>query len=1604
MFINEIDELFNKLIENFNTYLLNNNFFKNIKDSINFVKYQNNIINNIDKFIKTIDEKEILNIIKKKNYYEIFINNIKKYCAFYLYLGIGYYYKGSKELYITNIIECGRLQSNEVYQIDNFFNSATNSKIIGYFIDIKNILSLVEIKSLDKIKIILLNNLSKYESTIKMFNELGEDYISEYFLINDNFHNIIKTIIFKLIYLKEDKNEIMQILNQEDLENAEYKYIEIIQSNKKKIVDYNFIEKFLNINKYNINLAQEIYDYLLEIYEIKENILTEISNYINFLFINKIIIPISEDFIRYHKDTEKYITENIINVNLRDATKIKYIVYKINKVRNLYSPLIDDKLKLEILELFYKQLENKMAVLYNNDEELNIIKKLDKSKDSNDYELLIDLLNIRKYSYVNFRNISKDGIKIKTSKTINSIRYTNLKIKNKILLETRIINNNIDSNIVGIAFKPNNHKNLNTYFNHDLVNINTINKSENTFAIFLKILNMKLNNKKIYYWLFNNKTDKPTSNTYVNYDINDVQNNIRIMLEEFFTNYIKIMKKKIISIIEDLESLSFWKLKKIFLHYDYFLNLYPDIKNELIELGINKLPNLAIEIDETDNIIPGKKLNIIRLPSIDLKKYNKSHIVVLNKNNKNNNIDGTTEAICYHYIKWRKILSLPKNSDEFSQGLFDFVKQYVNVDKHDMNICKGCGELLDINRFVYVGTYIPELDTYLTTSLVVHQNLENINKYSKYTRIIKNIEKNIEKYAHAMSNTVYLGHSSVSVLQRRLLIKDIIDILLIHNEWLKKQPKTRMEEYGKKYGINVDFSNLFFFEIKDDIFLTSSLDTDQYKLIKYNNIIAYIILLMIIELNVGQILFLKNDKTFNYFLFDKIGFNLFQNLFLRLNNKDKISLNKLPLFCYILYYFSGIAVFNKVWLFNDKNIPTKEKFNNIILIQKNVIHTVLDLLNTIIEANYENKNYLYQTFNNKIHIKLNSIFNDKLILEKIKENNSKIMNYDSESKKIIFIPPKLITYINININENEEILLFQKKYCDTAITYINQLVYSDNLSNFNSLTNCEDGTFHQWSLKSNNLFCYKCNISYNDLNYIKPNDNNVYFDKLKKIYLNNLANKYCISGNTHEIINGVCNKCNINLNTYKFSQKEYDELEKNLDDIINNKMITNINKIKKKKDIINKKEDKLNKFFNKLNKKILKTSLNNLISKFIDNLVKLLGSKIKISDNYIYLNETIIIITHNYQGIPLTNPIEKNINDSFFSIIKNHNLLNKDIIYYKDINHNVNVYYDLITLQYLGYSYIGKDIIFIKNNISLIINFSIKDCILLLGLENRYINSYHYSNINNNESYYNLFNLIIRERINNLKQILTHTKTIIYNIKNKNTNSLNVITNEFILKFKKLHLQNNTLSQKIFNKSNLILNNVNIDYTLSQFVANKIISKKEVKQNILQVDNINEIELENDNNNLISNLGNFKDTININTIDNNQNYIDFNEINNLNNNDCKILYYLIDNLSKLLKYNDNIDMAYLCIKIILYLFNLYYIPYSSYTIRKLDYLFLLDPPSIDENLKIVGYYQELLTNEEVNNPDKKEELYDEQEIKDAFDLDEYDYNDDFDETMDAFET
>jgi len=1602
MNINNLDKFIKNILDEMNKFNISETFFEKIED-INYVKYQNLILLHIKKFIdKKINKNEILDIIKNDNYYDYIIDLIKRYIAFYIYLGIGFNYKENRDLYIINLIESSKYQKDASYQLENFYNSENNSKIIKFYDIIKKILGLQEFKLFDKIKLILANNILKYENVIYFFNEINdEDYIINNLLSQNNFHNLIFTLIYKEIYLKEDKIDLIKIINDNLNLNIEYKYIEIVVVNENKIIDFYYIQKFVNMQKLNPKLSEEIYEYLEEMKVYDNYIANEENNFINYLFNNKIIIPITEDFLRYHKDTEKYVDNISGNEEIKNRydTKIKYIINKIYNIKNLYSSILDNnpKLKLEVINMFYKMIDPRMAVLYNNNEEIKIISKLENAKNISDYELYIDLINIRKYAYINFKDFKNNGLKIKPNKTIQCVRDINLKYKNNNdnFLDLRISNENIDINVIGIIWNPSKIS-LNNIKTSKLHNVKK-KENENGFILFNnKMIDTFEKKNNLYYWIFNNKTDKPILNNYINYNDN-IENNINILLQELYNNYIILISNKLNNNIKNITNINTNTIFRFFKKYSKYFNfdLVPNIKNNIIlKILVNNIKEIDIIEDEVDSLLPGKRDNIIKLPIVKIEKEN-INFIKLNFNNFEINLQNIKDnfAICNHHIKWKNILSMSKNTDNFNQAVFNFVKQYIKVNKLDKYICKSCNEIVPIQKYVFEGTYVEELDIFLTTSMAVNQNLEEISKYSKYTKIIKNIDKNIEKMSSVINVPNFIGNTSVIKLKRRMIIKDVIDLLLVHNDWLKNQPKNRIEESSKKYGINKDLTNLFFFELKDEIFLTSSADTDYYKIIKYNNIIAYLLLIYLSEFNSGMIINLKEDKQYNFYLFNKINDTFFNNLFLRKNQKEKISYNKLPLLSYIIYYLSGQVITHKIWLYNSSDINNKNKLLFNINLQKTVIHTLIDLINSIIEANLEsNSNFFYVMFTTKLNIKINTIFSDDNIIKQLEKKNNENIIYDKDTNKIS-IKKKNIEYINLDYDFNNNFYDIPKYFNVMTVKQPSKIKNYIN-NNFTILTNCDDGKFHEWIFKDNDLYCSLCNKSYNNLiKFFNNKNNNNILEKLKFVNLNKLSLKYCISGNVHDIENNKCKICKINLTDYKPSTKDLLNLESNLNNNSNEIALIHINNmINYSKSMLNT-EHKINKIIKKFKKQYIndiKKSTNkdnisnnfiNYIDKFINRLIDIIGPKIKINNKTIYLKETIYIIDHDQYGNYIKNEIIILSSDNKINII-NHKFFNKKILYYYDKLNKSYVYYDYISLQYLGYSEDNIKIIKTGKNVFIKIELSIKDNILLLGYQNinynikyadlnfdinNYINDTNDTDINklNNDKINDIINIIIRNRIKNLKHLIIRCQSIIQNIKNKIkiTSQYDIkekeIINDNISKFKTIITSDS--KNKIFKYHDYILNNLFIK-KIKNFNKNDII----------------------------------------------YNYIDINLINKLNNTDIKLIYYLIYNFNLLLDLNNfkNIDtksqdskvpikteIVILIITIINYLFNIYYIPYSNYNIRKFDYL-LLNQIDNDDIIKGSGYYQELLSKNEIDDPNVADELYDAKETFDALDID--DYNDEND--------
>ena len=266
--------------------------------------------------------------------------------------------------------------------------------------------------------------------------------------------------------------------------------------------------------------------------------------------------------------------------------------------------------------------------------------------------------------------------------------------------------------------------------------------------------------------------------------------------------------------------------------------------------------------------------------------------------------------------------------------------------------------------------------------------------------------KMIEKITYAAGLLYYIGATPAIKLSRQSIIKNIIDLVELQFKTLYSKDsnvrKKRNENASIKYGFNKDLSNLFFFKIENDIFTYSSKETDKFKLFKLNNINCYLIFFLINDLSDIQIQYLNYDKLVNYFIFDKFGYSLFDNLLIRINNSDVLQpIKKYKVLCYVIYYLTGILVKYNMW-FSD---TIEYKPNNInIQLHRIAVHTFIDLLNSILETNAgPNKTYLYEMFSGKFYQIIKNIYNNVAISDNI------IKNLETQTKKKItfkFLTPK----------------------------------------------------------------------------------------------------------------------------------------------------------------------------------------------------------------------------------------------------------------------------------------------------------------------------------------------------------------------------------------------------------------------------------------------------------------------------------------------------------------------------------------------------------------------------------------------------------------------
>lgn len=1429
MYIDAIDELLDTTLDRTYEYTDKDGLFKPKKITAQTIKTF------VSKLMDKFSKEQIKSIGLELIYDQLFLM-FKKYIYLYILLVNSMVKKLDQGSFVNFTIEFKTIDSE-------LFDSEFSSKILYVYNLINQInfigtnLEAIQNKTLKIDRV-------KYMEALKIFTELGVEIATELEDTN-KLHNVLKFIIYKKLYLGDDKIKIHSLLETGELASLEFKYIEIIDSVLEQI-DYSSLESLFKSKEYKNSFIESIYNILTEQEQLgTQPTHTTLDGKINELFEKKLLIPITDEFLRYHKDSEKYDSgsnstkiDPSVRTNKRDNTKIRYIITKINTMMDLYKDKASNSSKL-----FFQPLANRKAVLINDLEEINIIKKMQNigkiQKEQNEY--YNELMSFRTYPYINFRDFKQNGFSLQTNKTIEAIRYSNIEFKtdpkfsalNKSGLEWRVIPTETTANIVGFAL-PKESVELTNTINRDhstiiqcepikgLVDVRGLKGSSEKSGIsnILNIAKDQILNStsltRVPYLIFDKSNDKLGKfREMYNFQQDEYY---KFILSYIYDEISETTFEKIINELNSTDFTNFYSSLQMVKSTQKKLLPITQEKLDAIEkiIFMDKSPSFADEYDIQEDKIPGVTIKLKKVPSFPVITDHTIRIKITKNDSTDQNADETQyeNTFCQHNVTWEKIVQIRnKAPNQFNQYLYEFFKHYVIENAEKEFICKSCSEVINLKKYINDWTSSTEEGIALTISL--NAQLEELPEYEKFNKSIKNLDKIVEKICAGLNLNILTGNKPQTKIKRQEIIKMLIDLILIQNETIKMnatERKNRLEQSSKKYGVGMELSQFFLFELKNDIFVYSSKDTDKFKKPKLNNIMVYLLLLLLCEMTQSSIYFFPEDKMLNYFIFDRLGYSLFDNLMIRINSSNDVTpIKSYKLLCYTIFIISGVIIKYNLWF--GESTAKKGSINPAE--QKIIIHTLVDMLNSILEINSQKtKNFLYEMFASRFFSKLSQVYSknaSKDIITRLEDSMKKKISISADRKMVFKTSKNVINTVLTG--------LFEK--FDFGFTR-----WANTEPKFTVSKNVLGRTI--WSVFGK--------------------------DQIAKIYeefaaksMAKLAKNYNLDGSKRA---GLVTDEEI----AKIDKKDLIKLK---DYIIGKRLATGQRAAEKQIAGMERTLAKLEAGKNTYNQ-IMDQELKSDLYKTVDGLIEfwesIIGKDININNENMYLRQNVYIINHNFRGQIKQDLTIHTENENKVLFKKDDAYFRQNIFYYWDKMNNLTIYWSAQDYNYLGYKEQGKDYVRVAGSgCALQVKLAIKNKLLFLGYP--YLNYRIPQNILDSlasggpskDSGYKLNNFvagITRERIVNLKNTLVNIQKIFYQIKNQTPGpKCHPIAKNYVNKFKSIQTQN---------KKNKFLDAINQISSSAFYKPNDFSSSVTYEKDYLYVGNI--IKFQNSDHVIISYL------------------------------------------------------------------------------------------------------------------------------------------------------
>ena len=1524
MYFTKIDDLIDNIIDDFYATQINGKI-DGYKNDLNFIKEQENLNNIITQYIENIPTEEITSIVKKGENYNTILNTIKKYITLYLFLAIGIIFTGNPNIYINNIIEFTRRQITFPLKIDNFFNSESTSLIITLYFIARNFLLYLSSNTFETIK-----KEQYYTDTVRFISELPNVKNFQLKELNNDImfqvHAIVKTLLIKNVYKLNDRTPLYKIIEQIELSSGDYSFIEIVEPTT-NFLSFNTIETLLTPSEIASGLVYKIWDYIIE-NENKQQI-TPINEKINMLINSEIIIPIVEDFLIYHQSSEIYSKTD--ESKIKDDTRVKYITNKIETVIDLYSNTAN---KTKIMELFSTPLYNKKAVVRNYFEDVKIINKFinQGKRNTSNINYFNNMIQYMRYPFINFKDTT--GISYYFTKTTTVVRAVSFDTQSEFrqnnvdsYLHMRVGAQNSMCNIVGEL-----HSLCSAIINQSIIKHNKHNTS--------------------IYWMFDT-TEHPDA---IMFKLSKIYDNLVNYLYDNIIDELnktpKIIASYALDKIDDIITTTIGPqpTRRI------YKNLFGDIEKHVYE---NLLLTYKQEDIKENDILYGIEGTIIELPkytNINNNTIQKIYVDLTNIDASGNVVnDIIINGVCQHNITWYNISKLKHNKHtEYVKSLHNFVQQYVVEDIYANYVCISCGTFLDLKQYINDGGY-DDARGYIIFSTPMEVRIEEIPEYEKYIFSIKIMDKNIDKIASSVGIPYFIGTHTNSKWRRNSIIKYTIDMVIANNKLLMNNLKQHNDIKTSLYGVSKTLSSLYTFNMENNIFQSSTKDKDQeqFKMIKRNNIITYMIIYMILELSESSITFFTTDKNVcDILIFDKIWLTLFEGLKIKSNDStDTFNITKYKLLCYVIYMITCRIAKHKLW--HTPQITEKNIKKLIPTIQKLIVHTLVDIINSIIENSYKpGVSYIFEVFRTRLYSKLNTLF-----------NNNEFYN------NLIMQKTQIVQNINSRTHIETRKLTTKDKYTYMPALWElyqpHKLVFKYtipedySITTISNLTNCDTGKYHKWQTINNRIECTLCKVVLKDIEYSDEQTKSINV-KFKQIQHTQYAQYICIKGGLHMFVeqdtDNICTKCKLS-KMHIYTQNELQQVESEQEKMRKQQKLNYTNMIDKQKENNNTKyiQDVINKTYD-----AFRDTKQNFLNDFIHIIQKLVGNEIK-SDTHFNLKDNVYIIDHDRNGKDIPQIIIYE-HDNKISSIENHPYFKKNVIYYTDkTSTRVDIFYDMETRKLIGYKEVSYDYVDIVNSRKKIkINYSLFNKLKLLGYSREYIDIENYKSECKDTD---VINNITYKRIDNLKNCLIELQRILNRVLNgtvkhvivndpkyDNDNYFSDIMNNIVVKYYKKIKNSKTTNEKnkgkIFKHWNAVYQGVYLNLSTT-----------------MNVDKLLDTNI----------LSKYDDGSNI------------------------VIYYIVSELTKLLKYNEDIYIKTNICNFIIDFFDKMFYRYNTeeldndndmikfkYVLESINYMKEITQLIGDD--APVGVYDEYVTPDEITEEMIEKQIDDEEE-NEALDMD-----------------